>query len=84
MTERKPHPDNELIDSLEQGSGGSTAQNDRWGGNLARDVGTRSEERSLEGNLVGEEVDRVKGSDNPARDELKGEKTIASMPTSGD
>jgi hypothetical protein len=81
MTERDPHPDNDLIDSMAKDAGGSTTQNDRAGGNLARDVGTRAEERTTEGNLSGEEVDRVKGSDNPEQDALKGDKTIAAMPT---
>ena len=32
----------------------------------------------------GDEVDRVKGSDDPARDELKGDKTLGAMPTTPD
>jgi hypothetical protein len=84
MPERNPHPDNELIDAMEESGGGSTQQNTRAGGNLARDVGTRAEEKAAEGHLEGDEVDRVKGSDDPARDRLKGDKTIAAMPTSPD
>lgn len=48
MTKRDPHPDNDLIDSMAEDSGGSTAQNDRSGGNLARDVGTRAEQRAVQ------------------------------------
>lgn len=84
MTERDPQSDNDLIDSMAKNAGGSTAQNDGPGGNLARDVGTRAEERSAEGTLSGEEVDRVKGSDNPEQDALKGDKTIGAMPTTPD
>ncbi len=84
MTNRDPHADNDLIDSMQQDSGGSTAQNDRSGGNLARDVGTRAEQRTAEGKLEGDEVDRAKGSDNPREDELKGDKTLGAMPTTPD
>lgn len=85
MTERNPHPDNELIDDLTADAGGSsTAQNDRSGGNLARDIGTRAEERTAQGTLSGDEVDRAKGSDNPQQDALKGDKTIGAMPTTPD
>jgi hypothetical protein len=84
MTERKPHPDNELIDAMEQDSGGATRQNLSSGGDLARDIGTRAEQRTTESHLEGDEVDRAKGSDNPAQDELKGDKTIGAMPTTPD
>ena len=84
MPERDPHSDNELIDSMEYNAGGATSQNDRSGGNLARDIGTRAEQRTVENHLTGDEVDRAKGSDNPAEDELKGDKTIAAMPTTPD
>ena len=82
MTERKPHPDNNLLDAMEETAGGGTAQNLRSGGDVARDVGTRAEERRIEGDLVGDEVERARGSDNPDQDALKGDKTIAAMPTS--
>lgn len=81
MPERNPHADNDLIDSMEETAGGSTQQNDRSGGDLARDVGTRAEQRSAEDHLEGDEVDRVKGSDDPVRDALKGDKTLGAMPT---
>lgn len=82
MPERDPHADNELIDSLKENAGGSTQQNTRAGGDLARDVGTRAEEKAIEGHLEGDEVDRVRGSDKPEADRLKGDKTITAMPTS--
>jgi hypothetical protein len=82
MPQRNPHADNALIDAMEEDAGGSTQQNTRAGGNLARDVGTRAEEKAIEGHLEGDEVDRVKGSDDSAADRLKGDKTIAAMPTS--
>jgi hypothetical protein len=84
MPGRDPHPDNDLIDSMAKESGGSTAQNDSRGGNLGRDVGARAEQRAVEENLVGEEVDRARGSDNPGLDELKGDKTLGAMPTTPD
>lgn len=81
MTQRDPHPDNELIDAMaEEAGGGSTMQNDTRGGNLARDVGSRAEQKSVEDKLVGEEVDRPKASDKE-RNWQKGEDTIADMPT---
>lgn len=82
MPERDPHSDNELIGQMEETSGGSTQQNTRAGGDLARDVGTRAEEKTIEGHLEGDEVDRVRGADKPVTDRLKGDKTIAAMPTS--
>ena len=74
MTERKPHPDNELIDQMQQdsmpGAQGSTS-----GGTLATDIGSRAELHEAEGQLEGEEIERVTGSDNPARNERMGDKT---------
>lgn len=84
MTKRDPHADNDLIDSLQEDRGGATQQNDRAGGNLARDVGTRAEQRTAEGKLEGDEVDRATGSDNPRQDALKGDKTLGAMPTTPD
>lgn len=82
MANRDPHSDNALIDSMEDEAGAATAQNDRSGGNLARDIGTRSEQKEVEGHLEGDEVDRVRGSDKPETDRLKGDETIGAMPTS--
>jgi hypothetical protein len=83
MTKRDPHSDNGLIDAMQDGAGGATAQNDRSGGNLARDVGTRAAQKEIEGNLEGDETDRVRASDKET-DDLKGDKTIGAMPTSPD
>jgi hypothetical protein len=78
MTERKPHPDNDLIDAMEEGSA-PTAQSTGAGGNVNRTVGTRAELNAAQGDLVGEEVERATGSDNPAQDEKKGDKTIDAL-----
>jgi hypothetical protein len=82
MTQRDPHADNELIDQMaEEAGGGASMQNDTRGGNLARDVGSRAGEKSVEDKLVGDEVDRPRASDKK-RNWQKGEDTIADMPTS--
>ena len=73
MTERKPHPDNDLIDQMQQDSM-PTAQGSTSGGNVARSVGTRAELQQAEGTLVGEEVERATGSDNPEQNERMGDK----------
>ena len=75
MTERKPHPDNDLIDAMEDASA-PAAQSSSSGGNVNRTVGTRAEINAAQGDLVGDEVERATGSDNPAQDQKKGEKTI--------
>jgi hypothetical protein len=78
MTERKPHPDNGLIDAMEDASA-PTAQSSSAGGNVNRTVGTRAELNAAQGELVGDEVERATGSDNPAQDEKKGDKTIDAL-----
>lgn len=76
MPERQsPHSDNELIDEMQEDSV-ETAQLDRSGGNVNRTVGTRAELREAQGTLEGDEVERATGSDNPAEDETKGDKTF--------
>ena len=80
MTERKPHGDNALIDEMEADSV-KGAQLDRSGGNVARTVGTRAELHEAEGTLEGDEVERAVGSDNPADDEMKGDKTFDKIRT---
>ena len=74
MTERKPHPDNELIDQMQQDTMPS-AQGSASGGTVATDVGSRAELHEAEGQLEGEEIERVTGSDNPAQNERMGDKT---------
>ena len=78
MTERKPHPDNELIDQMQQDSV-PTAQVDRSGGNVARTVGTRAELHEAEGQLEGEEVERATGRDNPEQNDRMGDKAHAKI-----
>jgi len=78
MTERKAHPDNDLIDAMEEASAPS-AQSSSAGGNVNRTVGTRAELNAAQGDLVGGEVERATGSDNPAQDEKKGDKTIDAL-----
>ena len=72
MTERKPHPDNAMIDDLEKEdvptAGGSS------GGDLQRDVGSRSEMKNTTGPT---ETERPTAQDHPeAMNEAKGYKTI--------
>jgi hypothetical protein len=71
MTERKPHADNALIDEMERDT--TPSQGGRSGGDVARDVGTRSEMRNTAGPTGNE---RPRGQDSPAEDAQKGEKTI--------
>jgi hypothetical protein len=73
MSERKPHPDNDLIDQMQQDSV-PTAQVGRSGGNVARTVGTRAELHEAEGQLEGEEVERATGKDNPEQNDRMGDK----------
>ena len=80
MTQRKPHPDNELIDRMQEDAV-PTAQQSRSGGNVNRTVGTRAELREAEGSLEGEEVERATGSDNPDQDARKGNKTFDKIRT---
>jgi hypothetical protein len=80
MPERDPHPDNDVIDQAQQDSL-PTAQADRSGGNVNRTVGTRAELDQAQGTLEGSEVERALGSDNPADDEMKGNKTFDKIRT---
>jgi hypothetical protein len=78
MTERKPHPDNELIDRMQQDSM-PTAQGSTAGGNVARTVGSRAEPHEAEGQLEGEEVERATGKDNPEQNQRMGDKAAAKI-----
>ena len=73
MTERKPHPDNEMIDRMQEESL-PTAQASSSGGNVARRVGSRAELHEAEGQLEGEEVERATGRDNPEQNDPMGDK----------
>ncbi len=73
MTERKPHPDNALIDELED-QGTAPSQGGTSGGDLKRDVGSRSELHNTAGAT---HTERPHGQD--ARDDqrtTKGPQTI--------
>jgi hypothetical protein len=73
MTRRKPHPDNEMIDQMQQDSI-PAAQGSTAGGNVARTVGSRAELSEAEGQLTGEEFERATGRDNPEQNERMGDK----------
>lgn len=76
MTERKPHPDNALIDELEE-QGGAPSHGGTAGGNLKRDVGSRSELHNTAGSTRNE---RPHGQDAPdAQRTAKGEETMARL-----
>jgi hypothetical protein len=64
-----------MIDQMEQDSV-PTAQSSSAGGDVARTVGSRAELHAAQGQLEGEEVERATGSDNPAQNEDKGDKTF--------
>lgn len=79
MPERQSrHADNDIIDQAEQDSMPG-AQTTRGGGEVNRRVGTRAEEKTAQGQLEGEEVERATGADNPEQDAQKGEKSIDHM-----
>lgn len=82
MTERKPHPDNALIDEL-QADGPAPSQGSSAGGQVARDVGSRAEMHNTAGEPRNE---RPHAQDHPeAMNEAKGDKTRARLqPGNGD
>ena len=72
MTERKPHPDNALIDELTEDA--TPTQGGSSGGGVNRDVGARSEMHNTVGTTG---TERPTAQDHPeAMNESKGEKTI--------
>jgi hypothetical protein len=74
MTDRKPHPDIEMIDKAEQESIEPT-QEGSSGGHVARTVDSRAELHHAAGQLEGEEVERATGCDNPEQNDRMGAKT---------
>ena len=75
MPERQSlHPDNELIDSMQDGL--SPSQSSRSGGEVNKAVGTRGE---LNRAADPENREPVVGSDNPSEDAKKGPKTRAAI-----
>lgn len=76
MTERKPHPDNDLIDELES-EGGASRQGGRAGGQVQRDVGTRAELNNAGG---GSDRERPTAQDqSEALNASKGDKTLQKL-----
>ena len=76
MPERKAHPDNALIDELED-QGDAPGQGGSSGGDLKRDVGSRSEMHNTAGAL---RTERPHGQDSADEQRTaKGEKTIAKL-----
>ena len=75
MPERQSmHPDNELIDELTEYD--TPSQQSSSGGEVNRQVGSRGElNRAFDPDNREPEV----GSDNPAQDAQKGEKTLKAM-----
>jgi len=74
MTKRDPHPDNELIDQMQEEA--TPAHQGRKGG-IGMDNGTRAELEQALGGDTG--VTRVTGEYNPGQDAEKGEKTRAAI-----
>lgn len=73
MTERKPHPDNALIDELQE-DGPAPTQGGSSGGRVNRDVGSRSE---MDNTVGATHTERPRAQDHPEpMNEAKGEKTI--------
>lgn len=72
MPERQSrHPDNDLIKRMQEDA--TPTQQGRAGGTVNKTVGTRAELERAEGEAAG--VTRAVGSDNPADDAQKGDKT---------
>jgi len=72
MTDRQSrHPDNDLIDDLTAEN--TPSQQGSAGGNVQRRVGKRGEEKRA---TDPENREPVLGSDNPADDAVKGDKTM--------
>jgi hypothetical protein len=74
------HPDNDMIDDMQEESV-PTAQQSSSGGNVNRRVGSRAELHEAEGTLEGQEVERAVGSDNPQDDARKGNTTFEKIRT---
>lgn len=75
MPERQSrHPDNALIDAMQEGA--TPSHQSRAGGEVNKKVGTRAE---LNRATDPEATERALGSDNPSEDAKKGEKTRAAI-----
>jgi len=75
------HPDNDLIDEMQEESLGNPSDQSSAGGQINRNVGSRAELHEAQGTLEGEEVERVTGRDNPKQDARKGNKTFDKIRT---
>ncbi len=74
MPERQSrHPDNDLIDAMDQET---PSQQGTAGGEVNRRVGSRAEEARA---TDPENREPATGSDNPAQDAMKGEKTMQAI-----
>jgi hypothetical protein len=81
MTKRDPHPDNALIDEL-QADGPAPTQGGSAGGQINRDVGSRSEMHNTAGETG---VERPHAHDHPkSMNEAKGDKTRARLAPDGE
>jgi hypothetical protein len=81
MTERNAHPDNALIDELQE-DGPAPSQPGRSGGDVNRDVGTRAQLHNTAGETRAE---RPTAQDHPEpMNEAKGEKTRARLQPGAD
>jgi hypothetical protein len=76
MTKRDPHPDNELIDQMQEDAMGAGGQQGR-ARSLGTDNGTRAELEQAGGGDIG--VTRVTGEYKDGQDAMKGEKTRAAI-----
>lgn len=72
------HPDNELIDETTENA--TPSQQGSAGGDVKRDVGSRSEEKRATDPANREPVT---GSDNPKEDRKKGSKALSQMEGGG-
>jgi hypothetical protein len=73
MTDRKLHPDIEMIDKVEQVAIEPTQQGSS-GGDVARTVRSRAELHDAVGQLEAEEVERATVRDNPKQNDRMGAK----------
>ena len=81
MTKRHPHPDNDLIDRLQE-EGPMPSQGGSAGGQVNRDVGSRSELHNTAGQTG---IERPHAQDHPDNmREAKGDKTRARLAPDGD
>jgi len=82
MTKRDPHPDNELIDRLQE-EGPMPSQSGSAGGQINRDIGTRAEMHRATDDPA--DTERPHAQDHPDNmREAKGDKTRARLAPDGE